>query len=159
MPAATPARGIRASRPADAATKETTMKPTLVPGATATRRIDIDRDRTIDFMGEKARVYATPMLVRDIEMTCREFLLGHLDPGEDSVGTRVEIDHLAPTLLGMWVEIKVTVAEVKGRAVSFEVTASDGVEPVCRGKHNRFVVDVKQTEARLAAKAQKAGLA
>lgn len=135
------------------------MKSTLAAGVTVTRRIGVDRDRTIDFMGEKARVYATPMLVRDIEMTCRELLLQHLDPGEDSVGTRVEVDHLAPTLLGMTVEITATVTDVKGRAVSFDVTATDGVDAICRGKHNRFVVDVAQTEARLAAKAKKAGLA
>ena len=65
-------------------------------------------------MGEDARVYATPMLVRDIEVTCRELLLEHLDPGEDSVGTRVEIDHLAATLLGMKVTINATLAELKG---------------------------------------------
>ena len=77
------------------------MKPTLAAGVTATIRIEVDRDRTIDFMGEKARVYATPMLVRDIEIACRNLLLEHLDAGEDSVGTRVEVDHLAATLLGM----------------------------------------------------------
>jgi fluoroacetyl-CoA thioesterase len=135
------------------------MKTTLAAGITAKRKFRIDRERTIDFMGEKARVYATPMLVRDIEVTCREFLLGHLDAGEDSVGTRVEIDHLAATLLGMEVEVSISVAEVKGRAVTFAVEAHDGIDPICRGKHSRFVVDVKQTEARLAAKAQKAKLA
>ena len=134
------------------------MKPTLTAGISATRNFTVDRERTIDFMGEHARVYATPALVRDIEVSCREFLLEHLDPGEDSVGTRVEIDHLAATLLGMQVEIRVSVAEVKGRLVTFEVSAQDGVDPICRGKHMRFVVDVKQTEARLAAKAQKAKL-
>ena len=132
------------------------MKTTLTAGISAKRKFGIDRERTIDFMGEKARVYATPMLVRDLEVTCREFLLEHLDAGEDSVGTRVEIDHLAATLLGMEVEISVSIAEVKGRAVSFAVEAHDGIDVVCRGKHMRFVVDVKQTEGRLAAKAQKA---
>ena len=134
------------------------MKTTLQAGLAAKRSFRIDRERTIDFMGEKARVYATPMLVRDIEVTCREFLLAHLDAGEDSVGTRVEIDHLAATLLGMEVEISIGVAEVKGRAVTFTVDAHDGIDPVCRGKHMRYVVDLKQTEARLAAKAQKAKL-
>ena len=134
------------------------MKPTLIAGISATRNFTVDRERTIDFMGEHARVYATPALVRDIEVSCREFLLQHIDPGEESVGTRVEIDHLAATLLGMQVEIRVSVAEVKGRLVSFEVSAQDGVDPICRGRHVRFVVDVKQTEARLAAKAQKAKL-
>jgi fluoroacetyl-CoA thioesterase len=132
------------------------MKPTLAPGVSSTREFVVDRERTIDFMGESARVYATPMLVRDIEVTCRELLLQHLDAGEDSVGTRVELDHLAATLLGMKVKIEAKVAEVKGRAVTFEVSAHDGLDPVCRCKHARFVVDLKQTEQRLAAKAQKA---
>ena len=135
------------------------MKTTLQAGITAKRRFGIDRERTIDFMGEAARVYATPMLVRDIEVTCREFLLEHLDPGEDSVGTRVEIDHLAATLMGMRVELEVGIAEVKGRAVSFDITGRDNVETICRCRHQRFVVDVKTTEARLAAKAKKAGVA
>jgi len=132
------------------------VKSSLVPGISTVRELTVDRDRTIDFMGEAARVYATPMLVRDIEMTCRALLLEHLDAGEDSVGTRVELDHLAATLLDMRVKIDVRVAEVKGRAVAFDVTAHDGVDQICRCKHGRFVVDVKLTEARLAAKAQKA---
>ena len=99
------------------------MQPTLVPGLTVTRSWTIDRERTIDFMGEKARVYATPMLVRDIEVTARDLLLAHLDPGEDSVGTRVEIDHLAATLMGMKVDVTVTVAAVAGRAVTLDVAA------------------------------------
>jgi predicted thioesterase len=132
------------------------MKSTLVAGLSTTRVFTIDRERTIDFMGDAARVYATPMLVRDIEMACREFLLGHLDPGEDSVGTRVEIDHLAPTLVGMTVRLEAKIAEVKGRAVTFEISGSDGVDTICGGRHARFIVDVRQTEARLASKAQKA---
>jgi predicted thioesterase len=115
----------------------------------ASRSFVIDRSRTIDFMGEDARVYATPMLVRDIEITCREALLPHLDPGEDSVGTRVEIDHLAPSLLGATVTIAARAAELKGRGVVFEVTATDGAETVCRGRHSRFVVDVAKTKQRL----------
>ncbi len=132
------------------------MKPTLQPGLSHKRSFRVDRDRTIDFMGDKARVYATPMMVRDIEVTCREFLLQHLDAGEDSVGTRVEVDHLAPTLMGMDAEVSLRVAEVKGRAVSFEVEVHDGLDKVGQGRHARFVTDVKKTEERLAAKAEKA---
>ncbi len=135
------------------------MKSTLQAGVTAHVTVEVDRERTIDFMGEQARVYATPMLVRDIEIACRELLLQHLDPGEDSVGTRVELDHMAATLMGMKVELSVRISEVQGRAVSFEVEGRDNVEPICKGRHQRFVVDVKKTEQRLAAKAQKAGLA
>ena len=132
------------------------MKPTLAPGITTTREFAIDRERTIDFMGEDARVYATPMLVRDIEVTCRELLLAHLDPGEDSVGTRVEIDHLAATLLGMKVTITATLAELKGRAAIFDVSASDGLDTICRGRHARFIANVEQVKQRLLQKRAKA---
>lgn len=132
------------------------MKGSLVAGLSTVRELTVDRERTIGFMGEAARVYATPMMVRDIEMTCRELLLEHLDAGEDSVGTRVEIDHLAATLLGMKVRIEAKITEVKGRAVTFEVSAHDGIDAIARCRHGRFVVDLKKTEERLAAKAQKA---
>ena len=132
------------------------MKGSLVAGLSTVRELTVDRERTIGFMGEAARVYATPMMVRDIEMTCRELLLEHLDAGEDSVGTRVEIDHLAATLLGMKVRIEAKITEVKGRAVTFEVSAHDGIDSIARCKHARFVVDLKKSEERLAAKAQKA---
>lgn len=131
------------------------MKPTLASGLSSTVRITVDRDRTIGFMGDSGRVYATPQLVKDIEVACREYLLGHLDSGEDSVGTHVSVDHLAPTLLGMWVELTLTVAEVKGRLVTFDVTARDAVDTVARGRHVRFVSDVKKTLERLQAKAAK----
>lgn len=135
------------------------MKTSLVTKIYSTTSLTVDRDRTIDFMGENARVYATPMLVRDIEMACRDLLLVHLDPGEDSVGTRVEIDHIAATLLGMAVDITVTLSELNGRAATFEIEAHDSVEPICRGRHSRFIVDVAKTAQRLAAKAQKAAAA
>lgn len=134
------------------------MKATLQPGISATATIVIDRDRTIDFMGERARVYGTPMLVRDIETTCRNLLLEHLDPGEDSVGTRVDIEHIAATLMGMKASLSVRVTEVGGRAIKFEFSGNDNLEPICRGQHQRFVVDIKKTEERLAAKSLKAGL-
>lgn len=134
------------------------MKTTLQAGVARHVELEVDHERTIDFMGEKARVYATPMLVRDIEIACRELLLEHLDAGEDSVGTRVELDHLAATLMRMKVELDVRIVEVQGRAVTFAVEGRDSVEPICRGRHQRFVVDVAKTETRLAAKSQKAGL-
>jgi predicted thioesterase len=135
------------------------MKPTLQPGLRQTSKFEVTRDRTIDFMGEKARVYATPMLVRDVEVACRDLLLAHLDAGEDSVGTRVELDHLAATLQGMPVELDVELVELKGRAVTFKVEGRDSVDPICRATHQRFIVDIAQTEKRLASKAAKAGLA
>ena len=132
------------------------MKESLKAGLESTVKLEVDRARTISFMGEEARIYATPMLVRDIEVACRNLLGMHLDAGEDSVGTRVELDHLAATLIGMRVELRVRIAEVSGRAVTFEVEGRDNVEPICRARHGRFVVDLAKTKARLAAKAEKA---
>jgi predicted thioesterase len=131
------------------------MKESLRPGLSRVSRIEVDRDRTIGFMGEEGRVYGTPYLVRDIEMTCRQLILDHGDPGEDSVGTDVAIKHLAPTLLGMSVEITVTVAAVEGRKVTFEISAKDNMDQICAGTHGRFVVDVNKTVERLKAKAAK----
>lgn len=134
------------------------MKPSLAPGVSTTRSLTVDEKRTIGFMGAEGRVYATPELVRDVEMTCRDLLLEHLESGEDSVGIRVEIDHLAATPLGLKVEIAARIAEVKGRQVVFEVTARDPLDEIARGRHTRFVVDVAKTKERLAAKRAKAGL-
>ena len=131
------------------------MKESLRPGASLVNRIQVDRDRTIGFMGEEGRVYGTPYLVRDIEMTCRQLILDHGDAGEDSVGTDVSIKHLAPTLLGMTAEITATVSAVEGRKVTFAVTAKDDLDQICSGTHGRFVVDVGKTVERLKAKAAK----
>ena len=131
------------------------MKESLRPGVSRTSRIEIDRDRTIGFMGEEGRVYATPRLVRDIEHTCRDLILEHADPNEDSVGIDVSIRHLAPTLPGMVVEITATVSAVEGRKVTFEIAAQDNLEAICSGSHSRFVVDKAKTVERLKAKAAK----
>ena len=135
------------------------MKPTLTAGVTATATIDVDRPRTIDFMGENARVYATPdARARHRDDRARpparaprsgRGLGRHAGRGRSPRGARCSA--AASTL-------KVTVAEVKGRAVALDVEGRDGVDTICRGRHHRFVVDVKATEARLAAKAAKAGL-
>ena len=131
------------------------MKETLRPGATRTRRLTVDRERTISFMGDEGRVYATPSLIRDIERTCREFLLDHADAGEESVGMDIALRHLAPTLLDMEVEITVTVAAVEGRKVTFDIAAEDEIEPIATSTHTRFVVDVAKRHERLKAKAAK----
>jgi fluoroacetyl-CoA thioesterase len=133
------------------------MKATLRPGLSRVGRIVVDPDRSIGFMGEEGRVYGTPDLVRDIEHTCRGLLLVHADPGEDSVGMEIAVRHTAPTLLGMGVEIAVTITAIDGRKISFEISAKDEMEPIATGTHTRFVVDVKKTHERLQAKAAKRG--
>jgi predicted thioesterase len=132
------------------------MSEPLQAGLTLTRRIDIDRERTISFMGDECRVYSTPRMLYDIEMACRDLLLEHIESGKDSVGTRVELDHVGATLMGMWVEVSVTLAAVNGNAVAFDFTVRDAVEEVARGKHNRFIVGIEKTAQRLQAKRAKA---
>ncbi len=131
------------------------MKPSLAPGISKVRRLTVDRDRTISFMGEEGRVYATPYFIRDVEHICRELLLEHTDAGEDSVGVEVSIRHSAPTLLGTEVEITVTTSAIDGRKVTFDVAAKDELEPIGGGSHTRFIVDVAKTHERLKAKAAK----
>jgi fluoroacetyl-CoA thioesterase len=128
------------------------MKATLVAGLTTTRKITVDEKRTIGFMGEAGRVYATPELVRDIEQTCRLLVLEHANAGEDSVGTRVELSHLAATPLGLEVEIRVRVVEVDRRRIGFEVEAHDPLDKIGEGRHTRFVTDTAKSKERIAAK-------
>ena len=129
------------------------MKDSLRPGLSLVRRLIIDRERTIGFMGEEGRVYATPRLVRDVEHACRDLILEHADAGEDSVGMEIALKHLAPSLPGMTVEIDVRVVAVDRRKISFEVSARDELDEISAGTHARFVVDVAKTIERLQAKA------
>lgn len=125
------------------------MKESLAMGLTTTARINVDDARSISFMGDDGKVYATPELVRDIEMTCRDLILKHVDEGQDSVGTHIDVSHIAATPIGMWVDITVTVNSLDRRAVSFEISARDPLEQICLGNHSRFIVDVAKTVARL----------
>jgi predicted thioesterase len=134
------------------------MKSTLKPDLQLKKEILVDESRCIGFMGKEGMVYATPKMVSDVEYTCRDFLLAHLDPGEDSVGTQVVIDHLAATPLGLNVTVEIRVIEVDRRKVKFEFSVKDPVEEAGRGTHTRFVVDSARTKERLAAKRAKAGL-
>lgn len=132
------------------------MKETCQPGLQKTRRITVDEARVVRHLGKDAGVYATPALAGDIERVCRELLLEHLDEGEDSVGTRIDVQHLAATPEGMSVEITATITVVDRRAVTFAVTARDAFDEVGRCTHSRFVVELAKMKERLAAKAAKA---
>ena len=92
-------------------------------------------------------------MILDIEHTCRELVIEHAGPGEDSVGMEVAVKHLAPTLMGMTVEITVRVVGVEGRKVFFETAVKDELEEVGVGSHTRFVVDKAKTLERIKAKA------
>jgi fluoroacetyl-CoA thioesterase len=125
------------------------MKPSLKPGLAHARTITVDDSRVIEFMGEDCRVYATPRIISDVEYTCRDFLLQHLDPGEDSVGTKVNWEHVGPALLGEKVTVSVKLIQLEGRRVTFEAAVTAGADAVARGTHERFIVDVHKVRERL----------
>ena len=125
------------------------MKDTLKAGLEFSSKKVIEKEKTIGFMGEDLRVYATPFMVQDMEHSCRDFMLQHLEDGEDSVGARVEIDHLGPTLIGQTVEFYGKVVEVEGPRVLFEVEIQDEIDTVGRSKHTRFVVEKARQGGRL----------
>jgi fluoroacetyl-CoA thioesterase len=135
------------------------MKDSLKPGLELKKTLTVDEARCIGFMGREGMVYATPRMVSDVEYACRDFLLAHLDTGEDSVGAHVSIDHLAATPLGLEVTIEAKIVDLDRRKVTFEFSVRDPIEQVGRGKHVRFVVETAKSRERLAAKRVKAGLA
>jgi predicted thioesterase len=133
------------------------VKASLVEGLVFSKRVLVDEARCISFMGRENMVYATPRMVSDVEYACRDFLLGHLDTGEDSVGAHVAIDHLGATPPGVEVTIEARVAKVEKRRVSFEYSVKDPLEEVGRGVHVRFVVDTAKSRERMAAKRARLG--
>ena len=135
------------------------MKSSLVAGLSMKKELTVDEGRCISFMGKEGMVYATPRMVSDVEYACRDFLLQHLDAGEDSVGAHVSIDHLAATPAGLKVTIEAKIADVERRRVTFEFSVRDPVEEAGRGTHIRFAVETAKTFERLKQKRAKAGLA
>jgi predicted thioesterase len=129
---------------------------TLQAGIATERRLIVDRERTISFLGEDLRIYATPRLVDDIEQTCLDYLLTFLDEGENTVGAAVDIRHVGATLLGMSVSIVATVTRIEGRSITFNVEVRDDVELVATAAHTRVVVNVAKLRSRVQAKAEAA---
>jgi fluoroacetyl-CoA thioesterase len=131
------------------------MKDGLAIGLEHTMRHTVDKGRTIGFMGEDLRVYATPSMTWDVELACRDLLVAFCDDGEDSVGARVELDHLGPTLLGQEVVVTARVTEIALPRVTFDVQVRDELDHVGSARHIRFVVDKSKQATRLARKVER----
>jgi predicted thioesterase len=131
------------------------MKTEFRAGLTHTQRVVVDRERTIGFMGEAMRVYSTPSMVLDVERTCKDFLAQYLTDEQNSVGMRVEIDHLGPALVDTWVDVHITVAEVDRRKITFEAEVRDALDLIGKAKHIRFIVELAKQKERLEAKKAK----
>ena len=96
---------------------------------------------TADALGNHGvRVFATPFVINLMELTCNAAMKPHLPPGGASVGTMVEMKHLAATPLGMRVRAKATLLESDGKRCLFQVEVFDEIEKIADGRHERFVV-------------------
>jgi len=143
------------------------MKDTLRAGLTGTFRYRVPASKTVPRIYPEApdfqlmpKVLATGYLVALCEWAAIELMKPHLDwPREQSVGTHVNLSHTAATPPGLTVEITVTVTEVQGRMVAFSLHATDGVDPITEGTHQRHVIDAAKFAKKIAEKATGAGLA
>lgn len=131
------------------------MKDTLRPGLTHSATLAVDQSLTVPNVSAKLKafgdmppVFATAFMVAFIEATCIEAIAQHLDDGEHSVGIHVDVSHLAATPVGMTVTVEVTLADIDGRTLLFDVSASDDSGPIGRGTHKRAVIDVRKFMSR-----------
>ena len=124
------------------------MKETLQPGIEHTFSFSVNESKSVpalypesDEFQAMPNVFATGFMVGLIEWTCIQALNPHLDwPEEQTVGTYIDISHIAATPPGLEVTAKVKLIEVDGRKLVFEVEAHDGVDLITRGKHERFII-------------------
>jgi predicted thioesterase len=113
-------------------------------GATKERKVKINSNQTTSFLWEGENVFSTPAMISEMEETCRLLLKEEFIPNVewDSVGTVVNIEHLAATPIGTEVLLKSKVISVNGRRVMFDVEAFDKIEKIGQGQHERFIINV-----------------
>lgn len=113
----------------------------------------VTNEIAVDFLGmENARILGTPYLIGYLELTARNAVKEFLDPGQDTVGTHVDIRHLAATPMGMHVRFEARVTRVEDRRIHFHLEAHDEHEKVAEGTHERFVITVQRFADRLISK-------
>ena len=113
----------------------------LRAGATHELTWTVRPDQTADAMGHPGvQVFATPWVIAMLEQTCGGLIAPHLPAGASTVGTMVELRHLAATPVGMAVRAKATLLETDGRRFVFSVEAWDARDKIAEGRHERFVV-------------------
>lgn len=97
-------------------------------------------------------VFSTPRLVSYLEKTAHESIVPWLEDGQTSVGTVVNIRHLAATPVGMQVRFNSELIAIEGRKLTFKVEAWDEVEQIGDGEHERFIIDQNRFNRRLTEK-------
>jgi fluoroacetyl-CoA thioesterase len=137
------------------------VKETLKAGAVHEFSYTVPREKTVPFLYPESadftampEVLATGFMVGLIEWACLDALRGHLEAGEGSLGTAIDVTHVAPTLPGMSVRVRVECERVEGRQVWWRVEARDDIDLIGSGRHARAVVRWDRFAARLEQKRQ-----
>ncbi len=141
------------------------MKATLRPGLTHRFSYTVPQSKTVPFLYQEApelqvmpEVLATGFMIGLMEGTCVQLLAPHLDPGEGSLGTHIDVNHTAATPAGLIVTVDAECTAVDGRKVSFKVRAHDGLDPIGEGRHERAIVAWSRFNAKVAEKAARVGV-
>ena len=137
------------------------MKEDLKPGLGFELSYTVPANKTVPHLypeapdfAEMPEVFATGFMVGLIEWACLLAVKPYLDwPHELSVGTHVDLSHLAATPPGLTVRVEATLTEVEGRRLAFSVKATDGVDLISEGRHERFVIDAEGFNAKARRKA------
>jgi len=127
-------------------------------GANGEKKILVTTDVAINFLGlEGARVLSTPNMNKFMEWTCRDTVQPMLDAGYDTVGTHVNVAHLAAAPVGMSVTFTAQVLSVTDKRIQFRVEAWDEKEKIGEGTHERALINVARFATRLAEKMKQPG--
>ena len=122
-------------------------------GMSAERTLVVPAERTVGhFVPGMPMVYATPMMILEMEMAASDAIRGHLQPGWITVGTEVDIRHLGASLVGATVRVTGKVVAVERRVIRFEVEAFEGERKIGDGRHARGLVNAEIFTKRLAGK-------
>ena len=138
------------------------MKETLQPGIEHEFTIRITDSKTVPALYPESsefqvmpEVFATGYMIGFIEWTCIQALNPHLEwPEEQTVGTHIDVSHLAATPPGLEVTAKVKLVAVDGRRLLFEVEAHDGIDLIARGKHERFIINKRKFDGKMIEKSK-----
>jgi predicted thioesterase len=128
----------------------------LAAGLKYSRTVTVTDDMTPSHLrNDPIRVLSTPDMIRLIEQTAIEATQPSLKPGQATVGTRVDIAHMAATPVGMTLTITVELTEVDRRRLAFRVEVRDELDEVGKGTHERFIIEAAQRMPRLEEKVQR----
>jgi fluoroacetyl-CoA thioesterase len=127
--------------------------PAIPIGAKMERHVEVTDENAISFLGsDDARVLATPWLIANLEWAARDAVKPYLSDGQDTVGTQVNVAHLAATPIGMHAHFHAEVTAAEGRRVTYRVEAWDDQEKIGEGTHERAIIDIERFAQRVRSK-------